>query len=251
MARRLVAANWKMNGSLCRNRELVTAVMAGVSALDSEIVLCVPYPYLAQVGDLVGGTAIRLAAQDLSQHEVGAFTGEVGGAMLRDLGCTHVIVGHSERRQYHGETDEIVLGKVRRAGSHGLVPILCVGESLEERRAGHTERVVLAQLGAVFAGLDDAAARRIVVAYEPLWAIGSGLAATAEMAQEVHACIREALHARLGTEAANVPLLYGGSVNGENAPSLFSMPDIDGGLVGGASLDASGFISICAASADR
>lgn len=246
---KFIAANWKMNGSLGRNAALVREVVAGVVRMDCRVVLCVPFPYLSQVRELTAGTPISLAAQDLSEHESGAYTGDVSAAMLLDLGCSHVIVGHSERRRYHAESDARILAKVQRAAESGLCPILCVGESLAERESGHTERVVLGQIEAIFAGLDDVLARRVVVAYEPLWAIGSGLAATAEMAQAVHAVMRRALRARFGGEAVAVPLLYGGSVNAENAASLFSMADIDGALVGGASLDATGFISICAAGA--
>ncbi len=252
MARKLVAANWKMNGSLAVNRELVRGVLAGVKGLGCEVVLCVPHPYLAQVGGLLDGVGLGLGGQDVSAHDAGAYTGEVSAGMLVDIGCSHVVVGHSERRKYHGEADELVLAKVRKAIGAGLTPILCVGESREERESGDTDRVVLGQLEAVFGGLDDVAARKIVVAYEPVWAIGTGLAATPEMAQAVHAAIRGALAARLGAkDAAEVPLLYGGSVNAGNADSLFAMEDIDGALVGGASLDADAFVAICAANAAR
>ena len=251
MARKLVAANWKMNGSVSGNAELAARVVEGVASLASEVVLCVPFPYLVQVGSLLEHSRIGLGAQDLSEHEAGAYTGEVSAAMLKDVGCSHVVVGHSERRKYHGESDAVVLAKVRRAQAAGLVPIVCVGESREQREAGDTERVVLGQLAAVFGGLDDAAARRLVLAYEPIWAIGTGLAATPEMAQAVHASIRGALRARVGDEADDLPLLYGGSVNADNAQALFAMPDIDGALVGGASLDAEAFVSICIAVSGR
>ena len=251
MARSLVAANWKMNGSLAGNRALVGGVLAGVRDLSWEVVLCVPHPYLAQVGGLLEGGRIGLGGQDVSAHEAGAYTGEVSAGMLCDVGCSHVVVGHSERRKYHGESDALVLAKVRRALDAGLVPILCVGESREQRESGATDRVVLAQVESVFGGLADVAARKVVVAYEPIWAIGTGLAATPEMAQDVHGTIRRALETRLGQDAADVPLLYGGSVNADNAASLFAMKDIDGALVGGASLDAEGFVSICAANAAR
>ena len=240
-----------MNGSLERNAVLVRQTVAGAAGLDCGVVLCVPFPYLAQVGALLANSGVALAAQDVSEHDAGAYTGEVSAAMLRDLGCSHVIIGHSERRKHHGESDALVLAKVLRAGAAGLVPIVCVGETLAEREAGDTERVVLGQVESVFAGIDDALARKLVLAYEPVWAIGSGLAATPEMAQQVHASIRGALAARLGADAGSVPLLYGGSVNGENAASLFAMKDIDGGLVGGASLDAAAFLSIVAAAAAK
>ena len=164
MARKLVAANWKMNGSLARNHDLVGKVLAGLSGVACEVVLCVPHPYLAQVGGLLEGGAVGLGGQDLSAHDAGAYTGEVSGAMLSDLACSHVVVGHSERRKYHAESDALVLEKVQKALQAGLVPILCVGESREEREAGETDRVVLGQLEAVFAGLDDVAARKMIVA---------------------------------------------------------------------------------------
>jgi len=251
VARRLVAANWKMNGSLASNASLVEEVLGGLGGLGGAVVLCVPHPYLAQVGALLKGSKLGLAGQDLSEHEAGAYTGEVSAGMLADLGCSHVVIGHSERRAYHHESDTQVLAKVRRALLAGLTPIVCVGESREQREAGETDRVVLGQVEAVCAGLDDAAVRRIVLAYEPIWAIGSGLAATPQMAQEVHAAIRAALRSRIGEDAAELPLLYGGSVNAGNASSLFEMQDIDGALVGGASLDAEAFVSICAANAAR
>ncbi len=251
MARRLVAANWKMNGSLASNASLVEGVLAGVGGLAGEVVLCVPHPYLAQVGALLAGSKLGLAGQDLSEHEAGAYTGEVSAGMLVDLGCSHVVIGHSERRAYHREGDAQVLAKVRRALQAGLTPIVCVGESREQREAGETDRIVLGQVEAVCAGLDDAAVRKMVLAYEPIWAIGTGLAATPQMAQDVHAAIRAALRSRIGEDAAELPLLYGGSVNAGNASSLFEMQDIDGALVGGASLDAEAFVSICAANAAR
>ncbi|MCB1908659.1 MAG: triose-phosphate isomerase [Rhodocyclaceae bacterium] len=251
MARKLIAANWKMNGSLGNNAALAQRIVDGAASLACEVLLCVPYPYLGQVGGLLAGSRVALGAQDLSEHDAGAYTGEVSAAMLKDVGCSHVVVGHSERRKYHGESDALVLAKVHRAQAAALVPIVCVGESREQREAGDTERVVLGQIEAVFGGLDDAAARRLVLAYEPVWAIGTGLAATPEMAQAVHASIRGALVARLGDEAGAVAILYGGSVNADNAAALFAMPDIDGALVGGASLDAEAFISICVAGSGR
>lgn len=240
-----------MNGGLVANAALVEAVRDRVPAPGCEVVMCVPYPFLAQVGALLQGSAIGLAAQDLSAHDAGAYTGEVSAAMLRELGCTAVIVGHSERRAYHGESDALVLEKTKRALAHDLRPILCVGESRQEREAGMTERVVLGQIEAVFGGLDDPSARAVIVAYEPIWAIGTGLAASPEAAQQVHGQIRRALQARMGRDAQATPLLYGGSVNAGNAAALFAMPDIDGALVGGASLDAQAFLSICAAGADQ
>ena len=242
----LIAGNWKMNGSLRESADLVAALRAGVAAGGSaHMLLCPPYVYLPAVGDWLKGSGIALGGQDLSDRTAaGAFTGEISGAMLRDVGCSYVIVGHSERRALYLETDAIVAAKFRAAQSVGLVPILCVGETLAEREAGQTQAVVSRQVNAVLDAAGVAAFASAVVAYEPVWAIGTGRTATPEQAQEVHAAIRAMIAARDATIASGLTVLYGGSVKGANARSLFAMDDIDGGLVGGASLVASEFLEI-------
>lgn len=244
----LVAGNWKMYGSRAFTRELVGGLATEFAGgAPCEIALCPPFPYLAEAVGLAAGSPLFLGAQDVSGQDEGAFTGEVSGAMLADLGCRFAIVGHSERRAMHGETDAQVAAKFIAAQRHGLVPILCVGESIEEREAGQTESVVGRQLGAVVgaAGIDAFAVA--VVAYEPIWAIGTGRTASPEQAQAVHAFIRGLLRTENGTIADYVRVLYGGSVKAANAAELFAMPDVDGGLVGGASLEVRGFASICRA----
>jgi triosephosphate isomerase len=247
----LVAGNWKMNGSLQASAALVSALRAGVGAgRTASMLLCPPYPYLKSVRDWLGDSAIELGSQDVSARiGAGAYTGEVAGAMLADVGCRYAIVGHSERRALFGDTDALVAAKFKAAQTAGLTPILCVGETLEEREGGHTDSVVERQVKAV---LDDAgvgAFASAVVAYEPVWAIGTGRTATPEQAQLVHARIRAMIGARDATIAAGLVILYGGSVKGANARELFAMEDIDGGLVGGASLEASEFLSIYRAAA--
>ena len=242
---KLIAGNWKMNGSLEANAALLQALREGVGQPACAVAVAVPAPYLAQVQSLVAGSPIALGAQDVSQHAAGAFTGEVSTAMLRDFGVRYVLVGHSERRQYHGETDAVVAAKAGQALAAGITPVVCVGETLEEREAGQTEVVVRRQLAAVIEASGGAVAD-MVVAYEPVWAIGTGRTATPEQAQAVHAVLRAQLAA--ATErAAHVPLLYGGSMNAANAAQLLAQPDIDGGLVGGASLKAADFLQIIAA----
>ncbi|QKD46261.1 triose-phosphate isomerase [Alicycliphilus denitrificans] len=243
--KKLIAGNWKMNGSLQANAALLQALRDGLGEAACAVAVAVPAPYLAQVQGLVAGSAIALAAQDVSQHESGAFTGEVSAAMLRDFGTRYVLVGHSERRQYHGETDAVVAAKAQRALAAGITPIVCVGETLAEREAGQTEAVVKRQLAAVVQS-NGQCISEIVVAYEPVWAIGTGRTATPEQAQQVHAVLRAQLAA--ATERADrVSLLYGGSMNAANAAQLLAQPDIDGGLVGGASLKAADFLQIIAA----
>ena len=242
MRRKLIAGNWKMNGSIAANTVLLDGVRAGASGLAADLAVCVPTPYLAQVQAALAGSAIAWGAQDLSLHAAGAYTGEVSGAMLRDFGCQFVIVGHSERRSLHGETDAIVVGKTLRALSFGLTPIVCVGEALEEREAGQTEQIVSTQLSAVLAAVD--AVGKIVVAYEPVWAIGTGKTATPEMAQQVHAQLRALLLKADPAAGAGVRLLYGGSMKPDNARDLLDMADIDGGLIGGAALKAEDFLAI-------
>jgi triosephosphate isomerase len=243
----LIAGNWKMNGSLAESRELVTALRSGVGAGrgGAEMLLCPPYVYLSAVRDWLEGSPIALGAQNLADRAgSGAFTGEVSGAMLRDIGCQYVIVGHSERRALYGETDAVVASKFQLAQSAGLVPIVCIGETLEEREAGATEQVVGRQLSTVLDAAGVAAFANAVVAYEPVWAIGTGRTASPEQAQEVHAAVRGLVAARDATIASGLAILYGGSVKGANARSLFAMDDIDGGLVGGASLAAAEFLEI-------
>ncbi len=244
MPRALVAGNWKMNGTRAGARALVQEILQGLEETSAEVAVCPPFVFLADVERLVQGTAVALGAQNLSEHESGAHTGEVAGPMLRELGCAYVIVGHSERRTLYGETDEWVARKFAAARRAGLSPILCVGEQLEERERGITEEVVGRQLDAVIELEGIAALADAVIAYEPVWAIGTGKTATPEQAQEVHAFIREGLRGHDATVASNIRILYGGSVKGENAGELFAQRDIDGGLIGGASLKSDEFLSI-------
>ncbi len=251
MKQKLIAGNWKMNGSLAANEALVHGVQQGLAqALNgkqAEVAVCVPAAYFAQVQQLVAGSGMALGSQDLSAHEQGAYTGEVSAAMLKDFAVRYAIVGHSERRQYHGETDEQVATKAQRALSAGITPIVCVGETLAEREAGKTEDVVKRQLAAVIHA-NGHCISEIVVAYEPVWAIGTGKTATPEQAQAVHAVLRAQLKA--ATEhAERVQILYGGSMNAANAAQLLSQPDIDGGLIGGAALKPADFLTIIAAAA--
>jgi len=245
MRNKLVVGNWKLNGSLAGNEALLKAVQAGVSAAKDRIcAVCVPYPYLAQVGSLLRGTAIAWGSQDVSRHEKGAFTGEVSGAMVADLGARFAIVGHSERRSMFGETDSIVAEKFAAARKAGLTPIFCVGETLAEREAGVTESVLARQVDALLSKQGAAGLEGAVVAYEPVWAIGTGKTATSAQAEEAHAFIRARIAAQDAGVAGRLPILYGGSVKGSNAAELFAMPNVDGGLVGGASLAADDFIAI-------
>ena len=247
----LIAGNWKMNGSVAESRELVAALRAGVTAkAPATMLLCPPFVYLAAVRQWLDGSPIDLGAQNLADKPgSGAYTGEVAGQMLRDVGCSHVIVGHSERRALYGETDALVATKFKAAQAAGLIPIACVGETLEQREAGTTRSVIERQLAAVLNAAGVEAFSKAVVAYEPVWAIGTGRTASPEQAQEVHAFIRGMVAARDATIAAGLSILYGGSVKGSNARSLFGMPDIDGGLVGGASLVATEFLEIFRAAA--
>lgn len=234
-----------MNGSLAANQVLLKALIAGLNDVACDVAVAVPAPYLAQVQALTAGTAVAAAAQDVSRYESGAYTGEVSVAMLRDFGVRYVLVGHSERRQYHGETDVSVAEKAQRALAAGVTPIVCVGETLQEREAGQTEAVVKRQLAAVI-HLNGHCISEIVVAYEPVWAIGTGRTASPEQAQAVHAVLRAQLSAA-SEHADRIRLLYGGSMNAGNAAQLLAQPDIDGGLVGGASLKAADFLQIIAA----
>ena len=241
--KKLVVGNWKMHGSTAMNATLVGALNAGVPS-GVDVGVCVPFPYLAQVRGLLS-PSVALGAQNVSDQASGAFTGEVSAAMLKELGCRYVLVGHSERRSLYGETDAIVAAKSLAALNTGLAPIVCVGETLAEREGGQTLDVIRRQLDAVAAKLDASKLAKIVIAYEPVWAIGTGRSASKEQAQEVHAAIRSWLK-KVGVSSP-VSVLYGGSVKPANAAELFAMPDIDGGLIGGASLVAADFLAICAA----
>ncbi|MCC6916364.1 triose-phosphate isomerase [Nitrosomonas sp.] len=249
MARaRFVAGNWKMHGNLAQNQSLLEMVISGIRTLqDVSCAVCVPYPYISQAQLMLKGSHLAWGAQNVSQYHQGAYTGEVSADMLADLGCQYVIVGHSERRTLFGETDQVVAEKFRAALGRSLMPILCVGETLAQREQDETEKIIARQLDVVInlAGID--AFKESVVAYEPIWAIGTGKTATPHQAQEVHAYIRNRIAVHDRKIAENIQILYGGSVKASNARELFEMPDIDGGLIGGASLVAAEFVSICLA----
>ena len=241
----LVVGNWKMNGDLASNAALMSSLIAGLTETTScRIAVCVPAPYLAQVSAALGGSTVAWGSQDISEHERGAYTGEVSGAMLGDFGCQYAIVGHSERRTWFGDTDARVAAKAERAIAAGLVPIVCVGETLQEREQGRAMDVVATQLDAVLERIGAAGIDRSVLAYEPVWAIGTGKTATPEEAQAMHAAIRAHVAKRDAKVAAGLTILYGGSVKASNAASLFGSADIDGGLIGGASLVAEDFLGI-------
>ncbi|MFP8966485.1 triose-phosphate isomerase [Pokkaliibacter sp. CJK22405] len=245
--RKKIVGNWKMNGSTVFARTLVSDLLEQLSpALTEQVCLCPPMPYLPMVAEALGQSGVSLGAQNVSSYNDGAYTGEVSATMLADIGCDHVIVGHSERRTLFAETDAIVVSKVAKALEQpGLTPILCVGETREEREAGQWQAVISRQMQAVLEGIDRAGVARIIVAYEPVWAIGTGLTATAEQAQEVHALIRQQVAALDSAIADSLLILYGGSLNDQNAKELLSQPDIDGGLVGGAALVAEKFARVC------
>jgi len=246
MRRKLVVGNWKMHGSRAANAQLL-AGLKEAGPWNADVAVCVPFPYIAETALALTGTSIAYGAQDCSSHEQGAYTGEVSSAMLADVGCRYAIVGHSERRAYHTESDQLVADKAKAALAHGVTPIVCVGETRAEREAGQTEAVVKRQLAAVIHTLGHCCGE-MVVAYEPVWAIGTGLTATPAEAQAVHAVLRAQLHA--ATDRSGVMrILYGGSVKADNAAELFSQPDIDGGLIGGASLKVADFAAICLAAA--
>lgn len=248
MPRKLVVANWKMHGNLASNRQLLIDYLDRLSALKSvDIVVCVPYPYLAQAQSMLQGTAIAWGAQNLSKDAVGAFTGEVSANMLNDFGATHVIIGHSERATAYCESDENIAAKFMQAKAHGLVPILCVGETLIEREAGVMEMVVAKQIDTIVNLYGADVFANAVVSYEPIWAIGTGLAASPDQAQSMHEFIRNRIANHNKEAASGLKILYGGSVNPQNAVQLFSMQDIDGGLIGKCSLSAQEFEGICQA----
>ncbi len=246
--KKLVVGNWKMHGSRAFNAELIQGLLVAdlaTTAPNADVAVCPPFVFLADVADALQGTAIAVGTQDISAQTQGAYTGEVAGPMIREFGATYAIVGHSERRSYHGESDQLVADKAKAALAHGLTPIVCVGETLAEREAGQTEAVVGRQLQAVIDTL-GADIARVVVAYEPVWAIGTGKTASPAQAQAVHACLRAQL-VQATSSAADIPLLYGGSVKPDNAVELFSQPDINGGLIGGAALKAADFAAIARA----
>lgn len=245
MRKKLVAGNWKMHGSLEANERLIVDILPGLSEVKCDVLVCPPFPYLAQLWGLLAASNVKLGAQDVSAHELGAYTGDVSAGMLSDFGCSYVLVGHSERRVMHGETNAIVAAKFEVAQRRGLIPILCVGETLEQRQAGVTEEVVASQVSEVIQRVGAPAFERSVIAYEPIWAIGTGVTATPEQAQRVHRGIRCLLSDISLNLADRVPIVYGGSVKPQTASQLFSQPDIDGALVGGASLVAGDFLAIC------
>jgi triosephosphate isomerase len=248
MRRPLVAGNWKMNGEKAGSTALLEGILAGMGEVkNAEVAVCPPFILVPLAAEKLSGSAVAVGGQNLSVHDSGAYTGEISGPMLRDAGCHYVIVGHSERRSYYGENDALVAEKFSAARRHGLVPILCVGETLEEREAGDTEDVVARQLDAVIAIDGIAAFSDAVIAYEPVWAIGTGKTATQEQAQDVHRFIRDRLASHDATVAEQCRILYGGSMKPDNAAELIAQPDIDGGLIGGASLKAADFLAICAA----
>ena len=248
MRTRLVAGNWKMQGSRAANRALLDSILAATAkAVGVECAVCVPFPYLSQVAERLSGTPMAWGAQNVSEHAQGAYTGEVSAAMLAEFGCRFVIVGHSERRQLYGESDAVVAAKFAAVQALGMTPILCVGETLQEREAAKTEATVARQLDAVRANSGAAAFGQAVLAYEPVWAIGTGRNATPEQAQAVHVFLRGRIAASAADIARDLRILYGGSVKAGNAAAIFAMPDVDGGLIGGASLVAEDFIAIVSA----
>jgi triosephosphate isomerase len=249
MRRRIVAGNWKLHGDRRFAHGLVDAVAAGAPAAGVECVILPPMPYLAELVERCGDRGLAFGAQDVSANEKGAYTGEVSAAMLHDVGARYGLVGHSERRQYHAESNELVARKFRAAKAGGLMPVLCVGESLAEREGDHTWWKLEQQIGAIFDLCGPQAFEGAIVAYEPVWAIGTGRTASPEQAQEVHAFIRGEIAGRDARIADSLPILYGGSVKADNAAALFAQPDVDGGLIGGASLVAADFLAIVSAAA--
>lgn len=248
MRKPLIAGNWKMHGSLSQVNSLLKPIAKPDRSYSAiEILVCPTFVHLAEAKRLLAASHVILGAQNLYLGSQGAFTGEVSGSMLKDIGCEYVIVGHSERRTLFGENDQLVAAKFKAASDAGLTPILCVGETKEEREQGATEQVIQRQLEIVLRDVGIAAFARAVIAYEPVWAIGTGLTATPEQAQAAHAYIRHMISQNNVDIARTIRILYGGSMKAENAASLLAMPDIDGGLIGGAALDANSFLAICAA----
>lgn len=248
MRRKMVAGNWKMHGNLLENKQLLNAIVTSLNGLEKvNFLVCVPYIYLPSVQGTLQNTNIAWGAQNLSQYEKGPYTGEISALMLNDFECRYVIVGHSERRTLFGEDSYVVAEKYQAAQRAGITPILCVGETLTQREAGTTEQVIEEQLAAVIklAGIESLV--NAIIAYEPVWAIGTGRTASPEQAQDIHSFIREGIAKRNANIAKDLTILYGGSVKADNASELFDMPDIDGGLIGGASLVAVDFVAICRA----
>lgn len=244
----LVAANWKMNGTLATIRPLLHQIKQGLQSADNpEVAICAPHIYIQEVRDVLQGSTLRLGAQNVSEHLSGAYTGEISAPMLADFSCRYVIVGHSERRTLYQESDQIIADKFMKVCAHGLIPILCVGEQLPERESGVTEQVIARQLNEVIHKAGIGLFENAVIAYEPVWAIGTGRTATPDQAEEVHGFIRLQLARHADAIADKIRILYGGSVKADNARELFSRPDIDGGLIGGASLVAGDFLAICQA----
>jgi len=250
MRPRIVAGNWKLNGQRTFADELITQIASGAVAHPGvDVIILPPLPYLSGLARNFAQAALSFGAQDVSEHDSGAYTGEVSAAMLLDVGARFVLAGHSERREYHHENSELVARKFKAATAAGLRPILCVGESLAEREAGMTGTTILAQLRPVLDLAGTSAFAKALIAYEPVWAIGTGKTATPDEVQAVHALIRSEVAAQDATIAGSLPILYGGSVKPANAAALFAQPDVDGGLIGGASLVASDFLAIIAAAA--
>lgn len=243
----IVAGNWKMNTSKETVNTLVMGILAGMSEVESKVIVCVPAPYMSQVEALITHSQLNLGAQNLNTNASGAFTGEISADMIKDFGAQYVIVGHSERRSMYGETDEIVAHKVRAALDNGLTPLFCIGETLDERESGNMESVVSRQIQVVIDFVGINAFKNIIIAYEPVWAIGTGVTATPQQAQDAHAFIRSILAKNNSDIAQSTPILYGGSMNPGNASELIGCEDIDGGLIGGASLKAQDFLQICKA----
>lgn len=252
MRKKLVAGNWKMHGSLSSVRSLLAEIKAGIIATtEVEVAVCAPFVFLPEVQVYLQDTVIAWGGQDLSIHAVGAYTGDISGSMLRDFGCKYVIVGHSERRSYHAENNELVAKKFAAALRDSLVPILCIGETLEQREQGITEAIISQQLDAVINYNGISSLTQGVIAYEPVWAIGTGRTATPEQAQEIHMFVRSRIGKHNRDIAQETQILYGGSMKPDNARELLAKPDIDGGLIGGAALKATDFLAICAASSSK
>ena len=244
MRRSLVMGNWKMNGTRASAETLTKGIIAGLGDDVADIAICVPYPFLPDISKIVNNTRLALGAQNVGDKPSGAYTGEISAAMLQEFGCKYALVGHSERRTYYGDTDQTVAARFSQAQEQGIIPVLCIGETLEQRKQEQTFDVITAQLDAVLNLAGIAAFANAVIAYEPVWAIGTGLTATDEQAQETHLLIRNYLAAKDKSVAEKIQILYGGSAKPDNALGLFAMPDIDGGLIGGASLDAESFLKI-------
>ena len=248
MRKPIVAGNWKMNGTQESIVPLLDGVISGINAdVNAQVIVCSPYIYLPLVAGKVADTAVDFGSQSISEYESGAYTGEISAQMLKDFQCEYAIIGHSERRHIFGETDQNIADKYKKAQEHGITPILCVGELLEEREAGKTSEVVIEQIDAILSTSGVESLENAIIAYEPVWAIGTGKTATPEQAQEVHKLIRETIAKQNGTIASSLRILYGGSVKPSNAAELFAMEDIDGGLIGGASLEVEDFLAICKA----